>query len=464
MEKTLVCGELRVLQRVSPYEYAVELDVMRDGPNVNNWDYRNIEDHYRTFAGTPILTAYVGRQVGDGHNHSVNIDPETGEEYDSYMGATDERIIGRISEQLTDLSLFKRDGYTWIRAKGILWRYYAPEAVDKLVRTGRMSVSAETNVLEEHQEGTVSVFTRWDGMAVTVLGDHVGPAIPGANIHTLAAMRETAKQMSLRVASLRAEGTNALPDEGAKPQNDEKKGVKTMYLSKKELEGLSGRFGDGYRVLSAAKDGDTLTVALLRRADLAPVRYELRGNAPLDPDGFRVCAAKVVLELEGQEVGCADACELMDNEMRDLRDSEKAASERACEAAARAEKAENALKEMEQRETARRVKASKEAAEDELRKINANRAEGARFDAELIAPVVNAAENAAYVGREDAEGGWCGDAEARRDVRDACMSRQMEMDRKSAELARNSANRHYAFEGDGAPASGDDWMRDYANN
>ena len=184
-------GELKVLQRINEYEFAVEIWVMRSGVNRNRWDYRNVEENYRTFAGQPILTAYVAGQVGDGHNSHTALDPVTGELYNSYTGPTDERIVGTISENPDDISLQERDGETWIVAKGRIWRVYAPELVDKIVRTGTMEVSAETNVLEEYENGDIEVFTRWDGIGVTILGDAVAPAIPGANIKALADLRDT---------------------------------------------------------------------------------------------------------------------------------------------------------------------------------------------------------------------------------------------------------------------------------
>lgn len=183
-------GQLRVLQRVGEYEFAVELDIMRDGVNKNGWDYRNLEAHYKTFAGTPILIAYIGRQVGDGHNSEEVIDPATGQRYRSYMGATCERIVGMVSEDEGDITLLAQGGHTWIRAKGRIWTFYAPEVTEKIVRTGRMEVSAETNVLEEHKEGNIDVFTKWAGLGVTILGDAVAPAIPGASIRALAAMEQ----------------------------------------------------------------------------------------------------------------------------------------------------------------------------------------------------------------------------------------------------------------------------------
>ena len=122
----------------------VELTMMRDGLNENRWEYRNIKDHYRSFVGQPILIAYVMGKIGDGHNSSEKVDPRTREKYYSYTDGTAERIVGTLSDDINDFSLVERDGHTWVVAKGKLFAFYAKELVDKIVRTGRMSVSVET--------------------------------------------------------------------------------------------------------------------------------------------------------------------------------------------------------------------------------------------------------------------------------------------------------------------------------
>ena len=65
-----------------------------------------------------------------------------------------------------------------------------------------MEVSAETQVLESHTDGDIEVFTDWVGIGVTILGDDVAPAIPGARIAALAAVREEFNSVKLRAAQL----------------------------------------------------------------------------------------------------------------------------------------------------------------------------------------------------------------------------------------------------------------------
>lgn len=208
-KKMCASGTLKVTQRLNEYEFGVELWVMREDENRNKWSYQNLAEYYKTFVGQPILVAYVGRQVGDGHNMAKRRDPETGEEYYSFMDGTAERIVGTLSEDERDFTLVERDGHTWLKAKGRLFEFYAPELVEKIRRQGTMEVSAETNVTESHKEGDVDVFTKWTGLGVTILGDRVNPAIPGASIAKLAAMQEEFKSLKLRAASLHtaAEGS-----------------------------------------------------------------------------------------------------------------------------------------------------------------------------------------------------------------------------------------------------------------
>ena len=75
--RSLGTGQLRVLQKLNPYEFGVELWLMRDGPNDNHWNYQNLEKYYLTFVGRPILIAYVMGKIGDGHNSRVKIDFRT---------------------------------------------------------------------------------------------------------------------------------------------------------------------------------------------------------------------------------------------------------------------------------------------------------------------------------------------------------------------------------------------------
>lgn len=245
-------GELRVMQKLTEYEFGVELWIMRDGVNDNGWDFRNVDKYYQTFLGTPILCAYVAGQIGDGHNMREKLNLETGETYYSFTDGTAERIVGAISDDPRDLTLKKRDGHIWVVAKGRLWSFYAPELVDKIVRTGRMDVSAETEVKEAVKDGNIEIYNVWAGLGVTILGDRVEPAIPGARIAALTAMQDEFKSLKLRAASLSNKN---------KSQNQKKthKGVKGQ-MNKQAMARLAPKF-EGYKIVGLSDDG--MRVALV---------------------------------------------------------------------------------------------------------------------------------------------------------------------------------------------------------
>ena len=249
------CGHVRVLSQDPNLNYEVEIDVMRSGLNDNQWDYRNVDRFAKTFRGTPILCAFIGERVGDGHNKEEKIDPATGRKRYSFLSPTAERIVGEIYDRPDAIRLEERDGETWIIAKGKLWRFYSPELVDKIARQGRMKVSAETNVTKALHASDREIYEEWQGIGVTILGDGVPPAIPGANIRAIEEVQVAFHELQLRAAALQQ-----------KPQTNNKKGVKNTVnamSNKKLLKTVQARFPD-YRVLNMNDDG---THVLLLSAD-----------------------------------------------------------------------------------------------------------------------------------------------------------------------------------------------------
>lgn len=439
-------GELRVLQKLNTHEFEFEADILRDGPVQGGaWDFRNLETYYKTFAGRPVLIAYVGEMVGDGHNSQERIDRETGERYTSYMAPTAERIVGIISEDEDDLSLIERDGHTWVRVKGRIWSYYAPELVEKLIRTGRMDVSVETNILEMREEDGVEVFERWEGMGLTVLGDHVDPAVPGANIRALAALQQDFETMKLRVAALReAEDKPPAADQNEKAKNPKNayKGVKRRMNKTLEKE-LAAKFPE-HIVLGASDDG--LNVALLSKNSTETFCYSF---APEDkgavlPERMKAVNLSAAMPVGDEVTVDIDFQRLME---QTCAESERLAKENQ-ELKERCEKMEAEAKASLARETARRIKVSVAAAVAKLAEINANRAEADRFDAAIIDEIKKCAENGDYVNCEAEDGEWCGEAKVKDAVSCACMNKQEEMDKAKAETARNASCRKYAFEPD----------------
>ena len=195
------CGTLTVLQRINQYEFAVQIRMMREGVNRNKWDYRNLDTYYKTFVGQPILCAYVNGKIGDGHNMREKTNRETGDRYYSFTDATSERIVGTLSNDIEDFSIVEENGEKWLVAEGRLWEFYAPELVQKIIRTGRMDVSVETLVEDSQKDGDIEVFTKWTGLGVTILGDDVMPAIPNASIKALELLKDEFADAKLKAAT-----------------------------------------------------------------------------------------------------------------------------------------------------------------------------------------------------------------------------------------------------------------------
>lgn len=388
-EHVKLSGELRVMQRLSEYEFGVELWVMRSGLNENHWDFRNMREHYLTFVGQPILCAYVGRKVGDGHNMREVRDPYTGEKGYTFMDGTAERIVGTLSDDPKDFSIVEEGGNEWIRAKGRLFQFYAPELVEKIVRTGRMDVSAETDTKKSHMDGKNEIITDWAGLGVTVLGDDVPPAIPGARIKALSAMQEEFKTLKLRAASLD-------PGKGSNETN-KRKGVNIM--SKKAMEAMSEKF-KGYRVVALSEDG--MHVGLV---DSAGSAYTYAFNAE---DNGAVVESRIKPAYLTAAFPFGEGVNAM-AEVSDIVDYACAAKGQQAEDVkalqARLEAAEEKIHTMEAAEHERRVEAVKEAVNGALEDIRACAVEG---DADMTETAKGLCDRAEEFAAMETDGKFCG--------------------------------------------------------
>lgn len=379
-------GVLRVLSQDTELNYEVELAVLRSGVNRNKWDFRNVDRYANTFLGTPILCAFPEGKIGDGHNMKEYKDGDGNTRY-SFLSPTAERIVGTIYDDPASVWTEEREGETWIMARGKLWRFYNPELVDKIAGQGKMEVSAETDVKDGRKEGDVDVFEVWKGLGVTILGDLVDPAVPGANIKAFAALKERFTQ--LKAASY---------------HKNEKKGVKT--LSKKNLmKELASKF-KGYRILGVSDSGNHV---LLLSSDLVPCVYEFQ-----DADHGVVISERIAPitlnasyafnETEKVEVDCGDMVAEMTKEACEK--AEAAAQE--CEAA----KTELAdckaqLAAMAERENARRMKSCEEAVKAQLEEaVSLN---GFSVDRALADDVLADVKAGKYMNSVDADGNFIGD-------------------------------------------------------
>lgn len=438
-KKVCASGTLKVMQRLNEYEFGVELWVLREGENRNKWDYRNLAEYYKTFIGQPILIAYVGQQVGDGHNMSKRRDPKTGEEYQSFMEGTAERIVGTMSDDEKDFTLVERGGHTWLRATGRLFAFYAPELVKRIAEQGTMDVSAETMVSESHKEGDVDVFTKWTGLGVTILGDRVNPAIPGASIAKLAAMQEEFKSLKLRAASLHtaAEGSGKI----------NKKGLKRS-MNKQMMESVQTKFPN-HKLIALSEDG--MSVGLLDASgNLFSYTFNAEDNGEVMESRIAPCAAHIVLSAGEVELNAdvadvvaytVSAAKTENGEIKQLSEELNAAKEQ--------------IRAMQEAESKRRLSVCKATAKATLEAFNANRKEKLSEDA--LKDINENIESGVYANSCDKDGAWLGEKMVRSAVLAVCGEAVMEADRKAAE-SRKSAFAWNNAKGEGSGDSGIEGM------
>lgn len=240
-------GRLTLLEAINTRKLKVELKLLNSKVNRNNWKYENLKEHKDLFAGTPILVAYVGEEIGDGHNFSIEQD-ENGETYASFLGATDERTVGYFASK-EDIRIENIDGVEWIVGTGYIWTWYAKELVDKLKERGLegMSISIETYVTKAKKDRAsgVEIFTNYEILGTTILGDEVMPAVEDANIRVLAQLGCNAiKEKTMLVVNQREQELLNYEAEETAIQNSNEGETHKM-----ELEQVKVHF-DGLNVLS----------------------------------------------------------------------------------------------------------------------------------------------------------------------------------------------------------------------
>lgn len=424
-------GILRILSEVVGWKQKVELWLLNSKVNRNNWKYINLEQHKDLFAETPILVAYVGDKIGDGHNFE-EVKNADGSVTASFMASTAERIVGYF-KSANDIRIEEKDGQKWIVGVGYIWKWYAQELVKKLKRQGLegMSVSIETLIDEMYTEGTTEVFTKYQVLGTTVLGDDVSPAVESANIRALSAIgRKEVRELTLRVASEneRSQKNN--------PQIKTRKGeTKTMKL--KELQPKFNGFTviavDGERVAllsdkgvphlsTAKKDGDDYIIG---------TKDEVRANATFQ-DGENGIEVPVEAITEAYIARC--------NELE----------EQLAKATAANSAKDEIITKMQNTEKARRKNAVKEAIKNRLNQINANSDDEIEEDA--CNALLTDEKVDEYACMEDKDGNFCGDVVACKDVDSICMNRRIEKNKIKA----NASKSRFAWEADGAGAPNTD--------
>ena len=171
----------------------VTLMAIAEGKNLNKsiFTLRGMELNKDTFINKPILCAFPNGQIGDNHNFEIAIDPETAEPYQTFLGKKSEKPVGMIPES-SNIRIENINGRNWIVLDGYIWKKYNYELVqDILKKSNGWSIRNNKNIsveilvddetLEMSEDG-YEILNNWTGNGITILADHVNPAIEGANI------------------------------------------------------------------------------------------------------------------------------------------------------------------------------------------------------------------------------------------------------------------------------------------
>lgn len=422
-------GELRVLRQDSDLNYDVQIAIMRSGLNENGWDYRNVGVYAKTFRGTPILCAYLPTgKIGDGHNMETVVGPDGKKRY-RFTGPTAERIVGMIYDADDAVWTEEQDGETWAFARGKLWRFYNPELVDKIAKQGRMEVSAETNVEKAQQASDREIYTKWHGLGVTILGDDVAPAIPGANIKALESMQEAFKQMQLRAAAYHP-----------KPQVEKQKGVKSLNAMSNAplLEKMQEKF-KGYTILNMTEKGERLLM-LDDKGRVCTYQFQETDHGVIIPDRMSYATLTCQHSFEDGVSLDVDVMSMLADATREANEGRAALESEVATLKAQNAEQKSQIEAMEKAELARRVQAAKDAVECAAKEAAECMAD---MPTDMTKGIMEKIEAGEYTSKMSADGKWIGAEEAVKDLKAMLGDFALQ---KSKE-AMNAANKKFIWEG-----------------
>lgn len=436
-------GSLRLLSQKEGLLQKVEVMLLNDEVNRNNWKYLNLEEHRKLFADTPLLVAYKGNKVGDGHNFDEVRNPD-GTVTASFMSATAERIVGWFRSE-NDIRIETIGNKKWIVGTGYIWKWYAQELVAKLRGQGRgpddMAVSIETLIDEMHMDGDTEVYTKYQILGTTILGDDVAPAVKDAAIRALSAIGTTGiREMTLRVASANpqplGESENDQGEDHKSGSEEDLRGAQTsikkgkLHMNSKIMKELTDLFPD-YRIFPSEN-----SVALCSAdGDFYRVPYSVE-NGQVVP-GAKVAVDAVVLVGEGEEAISVAFNEIRGEDVRKIAEL----TEKLADAEKSAKNANDTLDVMKKRENARRIKAVRDAINARYAEICEN-AEGADVCREDVDKLLADDKLSCYAAMDTEDGEFCGDEAARKDVDALCMEAVISAGKKNRE---NAAHR-FAFD------------------
>lgn len=398
-------GQLRLLSAKDGWLQKVEVRLLNEEENRNGWIYRNLDEHRKLFARTPLLCAYVGDKIADGHNFTMRKDEKEGKEVPDFTAPDAERIVGYFAND-DDIRIEYIDGKKWIVGVGTIFTWYNRQLVEKLKSRGSLSVSIETLIDEMHYEGKTEVFTKYQILGTTILNEKVNPAVVGANIKTLQ-FKGDIQEFTMRVASFDKQQLG-LPNNEPQTQQNSKKGVgKSMKIL--NLDDIRDKF-EGYTVLGC----NGLSVALLSDEGRT-FKYTFQENEDtVVPSRIEAVAVNSVFG-EGDGAVTISAEQLIGTEKSQL-NAAKAALEK--EVQKNAELTAK-LNKMEEQETARRKEAVKAVIKSRL----ADNKHDCGYDLPdtLCDSLMTDECIGKYAGMVDEHGAFCGEKQAMCDVDALCM-------------------------------------------
>ena len=420
-------GQLRLLSEQNGWLQKVEVRLLNSELNRNGWIYTNLAEHRKLFARTPLLCAYVGDKIADGHNFTMKKDTRTGEEIADFTAPDAERIVGYFAKD-EDIRLETIDGKEWIVGIGTIFTWYNRQLVEKLKERGSLSVSIETLIDEMHYEGDVEVFTKYQVLGTTILNEKVNPAVVGANIKTLQ-FKGDIQEFTMRVASY-DEQQSGLPKKEPQTRTNQNSGkgeAKTMAKVRK-IDEMRAMFPD-YTVL--AVNGQS--VALLN-AKGSPCFYTFR-------DDENTVVTEKINEVnvnsvfgEGENTVDVPVEQLVGAVQAKLNSAQKALDDTTAENARLNEK----IKAMTDAETKRREKLVRDAINSELAENRECYKNEAEIDEHLCDDLLTDEKVAEYTEMVDGDGNFCGDERARADVNAKC--NKVVREAKKARQAKNNSH------------------------
>ena len=414
-------GELKLLAENKGWYQKVELWLLNGITNRNNWRYERLDEHKHLFAGTPLLVAYVGKEIGDGHNFD-EVRNADGSVTASFMSATAERIVGYFKDKM-DIRIEERNGQKWIVGTGYIWKWYAQELVAKLKKQGLegMPISIETLIDEMYMDGSTEVFTKWQVLGTTILGLEVAPAVADANIRALSAIgSKEVREMTLRVASAQQE--QAKKEENNPQTKTNSKGVTQTIMKVKDLESKFPNFtvlavnGKNVALLSdkgiphvstAEKNGEEIAVGLASEIAVNASFGEGENAVVVSVDSITEKLNAKITKLQS-----------------DLEEEKREKST-----------ALNALETMQKAEKARRVNEVKEAIKKHLCEIKDNT--GANIADNECDDLMTDEKLDEYAECEDKDGKFCGAEKACKDVDAKCMSKIIKAGKEKVNAQKN---------------------------